>query len=145
MLCKVLVGIIIGIAIGFLYSSITTKLSDNNERKIHQAFVAVSLTLISYGLAETINGYGFLSVFFAGLFAHYHMHRNGTKDVSDPNLNFITNVEKFMLVFWMIFFGGSLVAGILNFVNLNIFLFCICSIFIIRPLLGYVALFKSGL
>lgn len=100
---KVLFGIVIGIAVGFLYSYITTKLSDNNERNIHQAFVAVSFTLISYGLAEIINGYGFLGVFFAGLFTHYNMHRNGTKDVSDPNLNFIANVEKFMLVFWMIF------------------------------------------
>jgi len=144
-LYKVAIGILVGIAIGFLYSYITTKLSEGKERTIHQAFVALSLTLISYGLAELIDSFGFLSVFFAGLFAHYHQHKEDKKNPSDPSLSFITNVEKFMIVFWMLFFGGSIMAGILNFVTLEILIFSVCCVFIVRPILGYVAQFNSKL
>ncbi|NNE32811.1 MAG: sodium:proton antiporter [Winogradskyella sp.] len=144
-LYKVAFGVLIGVIIGYLYSYVTTKLSDWKERKIHQAFVALSLTLIAYGLAEVINSYGFLSVFFAGLFAHYHQHQEGKKNQSDPSLSFITNVEKFLIVFWMLFFGGSIMAGILSFATLEIVLFCLCLVFIVRPVTGYISQFNSKL
>ncbi|MGB3607635.1 MAG: cation:proton antiporter [Psychroserpens sp.] len=144
-LYKVIVGVIVGIAIGYFYSYFTKKISDGNERKIHQAFVALSLTFISYGLAEILNSYGFLSVFFAGLFAHYHQHTKNEENPSEPNLGFITNVEKFLIIFWMIFFGGSIMAGILDFITFEIILFSLCLVLVIRPLIGYLALLGSGL
>jgi len=142
---KVVIGVLIGIAIGFLYSYITTKLSKGKEHEIHQAFVALSLTLISYGLAEIVNSYGFLSVFFAGLFAHYHRQKENEDNPSEPSLAFITNVEKFLIVFWMLFFGGSIMAGILNFVTLKIILFSLSCVLVARPILGYIAQFNSKL
>ena len=145
LLYKVIVGILVGALIGFVYSYLTTKLPKVNERKIHQAFVAVSLTLLSYGLAEIINSYGFLSVFFAGLFAHYHEHTQEQDNPSDPSLGFITNIEKFLLIFWMIFFGGSIMAGILDFLTLEIAVFCVVLVLIARPIFGYIAQFNSQL
>lgn len=142
---KVIIGIAIGIIIGFLYSLVTTKLSKGKENKIHQAFVAISLTFISYGLGEIANSYGFLSVFFTGLFAHYHQHKQDVKNASEPSLSFITNIEKFLIIFWMIFFGGSLVSGVLNFVTIKVFLFCISLVLLVRPILGYLSLLPSKL
>lgn len=144
-LYKVAVGIIVGIGIGYLYSYITKKISEKSERKIHQAFVALSLTLISYGLAEILNSYGFLSVFFAGLFAHFHQQTRDEKNPSDPNLEFITNFEKFLIIFWMIFFGGSIVAGILDFLTVEILLFSLCLVLVARPLIGYISLTGTNL
>ncbi|MDN3492570.1 cation:proton antiporter [Winogradskyella bathintestinalis] len=144
-LYKVAIGTLIGAVIGFCYSYFTKKLSNNYERKIHQAFVALSLTFISYGLAEMLNSYGFLSVFFTGLFANYHKHTKDIKTESDPNLDFITNTEKFLITFWMIFFGGSVMAGILNFITLPTFIFACFLVLIARPLLGYISLKRTGL
>jgi len=142
---KVFIGIIIGSAIGFLYSYFTQKLSKDNEKKIHQAFVALSLTLIAYGLAEILSSYGFLSVFFADLFAHYHQQNSGESSFSDPSLKFITNVKKFLIIFWIIFFGGSVIAGILKFNTISTILFSLLLVGIIRPLLGMLALYKTDL
>ncbi|WP_179008552.1 cation:proton antiporter [Winogradskyella forsetii] len=142
---KVVIGVLVGIAIGYAYSFLTQKLSERLERKIHQAFVAISLTLLAYGIAELLKSYGFMSVFFAGLFANYHQHTDGQKHLSDPNLHFITNVEKFLIVFWMIFFGGSVVAGILNFTTLPTIIFSVLLVILLRPILGYVALFGTNL
>ncbi|EPR73504.1 Na+/H+ antiporter, CPA1 family protein [Winogradskyella psychrotolerans RS-3] len=144
-LFKTVVGIIVGIAVGFLYSYFTTRLSEGNTHRIHLAFVALSLTLISYGLAEVLNSYGFLSVFFAGLFAHYHQHKNKTNNTGHPSLSFISNIEKFLIVFWMLFFGGSIMAGIMNFITVEIVVFSICLVLIIRPVLGYISLYGSKL
>ncbi|WP_225034686.1 cation:proton antiporter [Winogradskyella sp. SM1960] len=142
---KIVIGVIVGVVVGFAYSFFTKKLAQFKRLKIQQAFVALSLTLISYGLAEILDGYGFLSVFLAGLFAHYHQHtKNETMD-SDPSLDFITNVEQFLIIFWMIFFGGSLVGGILDFNTIPTLLFGVFLVLIARPLLGYISLYKSGL
>lgn len=142
---KIVIGVIVGVVVGFAYSFFTRKLAQFKRLKIQQAFVALSLTLISYGLAEILDGYGFLSVFLAGLFAHYHQHtKNETMD-SDPSLDFITNVEQFLIIFWMIFFGGSLVGGILDFNTIPTLLFGVFLVLIARPLLGYISLYKSGL
>ncbi|MDW5290314.1 cation:proton antiporter [Formosa sp. PL04] len=142
---KIIAGVLVGILIGYVYSYFTTKRSKGQQEKIHEAYVALSLTLISYGLAEIISAYGFLSVFFTGLFAHYHQHINDKSNDYNPNLGFITNIEKFLIIFWMLFFGGSLMAGILNFLNLKLILFCFCLVLIARPLLGYLSLIHSGL
>ena len=142
---KLVIGILVGIIIGFLYSYFTKKLSNDNNRKIHQAFVAISLTLISYGLAEILNSYGFLSVFFAGLFAHYHQHRKNVTTESEPSLGFIDNIEKFLIIFWIIFFGGSVMAGILDFITTTSLLFCFGLVLVLRPLLGYISFYKTDL
>lgn len=142
---KLVIGILVGIIIGFLYSYFTKKLSNDNNRKIHQAFVAISLTLISYGLAEILNSYGFLSVFFAGLFAHYHQHQKNEKTESEPSLSFIENIEKFLIIFWIIFFGGSVMSGILDFITTTSLLFCFGLVLILRPLLGYISFYKTDL
>jgi len=142
---KLVVGVLVGIIIGFLYSYFTKKLSNDNNRKIHQAFVAISLTLISYGLAEILNSYGFLSVFFAGLFAHYHQHQKNVTTESEPSLGFIDNIEKFLIIFWIIFFGGSVMAGILDFITTTSLLFCFGLVLILRPLLGYISFYKTDL
>lgn len=142
---KIIIGSIIGMVVGFLYSYYTQKMSETKENKIHQAFVAVSLTLIAYSIAEITNSYGFLSVFFAGLFANYHLQTKNKKTLSDPNLNFIANFEKFLIIFWIIFFGGSIVAGILNFITWPSVFFSIVVVLIMRPVLGYIGLYKSKL
>ena len=140
---KIIVGSLIGAALGYFYSLLTQKLSENKEKHIHQTFVAISLTLISYGVAEISNTYGFLSVFFTGLFAQYHMHIKSANSLSDPNLNFIINIEKFLIVFWIIFFGGSIMAGILGQITLATLLFSISLVLVIRPLMGYIGLFNT--
>ncbi|MBF8149252.1 cation:proton antiporter [Winogradskyella sp. F6397] len=142
---KIVIGVIVGVVVGFAYSFFTRKLAQFKRLKIQQAFVALSLTLISYGLAEILDGYGFLSVFLAGLFAHYHQHTKNETIDSDPSLDFITNVEQFLIIFWMIFFGGSLVGGILDFNTIPTLLFGVFLVLIARPLLGYISLYKSGL
>jgi NhaP-type Na+/H+ or K+/H+ antiporter len=91
------------------------------------------------------NSYGFLSVFFAGLFAHYHVHVHNKKPYSGPDIIFISDLEKILIVLWIIFFGGSIMAGILSFSNAPMVLFSVALVLVIRPLLGYLSLIKTPL
>jgi len=110
----------VGLAIGFTYSYFTTELSKGNEHKIHEAFVALSITLISYGLSEILNSYGFISVFFDGLFAH--CHSKNKENMINPSFGFITNIEN-LISFFDAIFGGSIIAGIFDFATIEMMLF----------------------
>ncbi|PSB03815.1 cation:proton antiporter [Merismopedia glauca] len=68
-------------------------------------FVALSIILITYSLAEIVNGYGFLAVFVAGIVTR-QSYRNAEKNSSQ--LEFIETLEKLLEVGTILLLGALL-------------------------------------
>jgi NhaP-type Na+/H+ or K+/H+ antiporter len=137
-LLKIIIGIAIGIIIGRLIGVLLDRLSVIIGIKTYDGFLALSLTFMTYGVSELLHGYGFLAVFFAGLSLRYYENISGNykKKMHD----FIHEIEKLMLVVWIILFGGSLMNGILSLTDWKGIVFAFAFVLIIRPLAGLIGL-----
>lgn len=141
-LYKIIVGVIIGGAIGVLVSYILSRYKENNQRKITNGFLALALTFLSYGIAELASTYGFLAVFATGVGLQFF--KRHTHEQADSHLiNFIENTEKLTSLLWTVFFGGAIVSGILSYTDWKGILFSLVFVLLIRPVTGIFALFNT--
>ncbi len=140
-------GILIGIFIGWLFSTALKKLKKERQNEILNGFVAVALTLFSYGIAEITLTYGFMSVFFTGIFIQYYRTNQEKDPHPDANkmLLFVSESEKLLIVLWTILFGGAIMSGLLGLVGWNEAAIALGIVLILRPLLGYIALIGTNL
>ena len=137
-LLKIIIGIAIGIIIGRLIGVLLDRLSVIFGIKTYDGFLALSLTFMTYGFSELLHGYGFLAVFFAGLNLRYYEKISGIykKKMHD----FVHEIERLMLVVWIILFGGSLMNGILNLTDWKGIVFAFAFVLLLRPLAGIISL-----
>lgn len=103
-------------------------------------FVALSSTLLVYGVTELLHGYGFLAVFVCAvtlrnfeLGHHYHKKLHSFSD----------QIERILVAIVLILFGGSLAYGILSDLSWKIIAFGAACIFIIRPLCAFLSVLPS--
>lgn len=143
-LYKILIGVAVGILIGYLYSLSISKTESNNKDKVLSGFVGVVLALAAFALAEVVSGYGFLSAFFGGLFAQYHYHKKENSDEGkDEILIFTDELEKLLIVVWILLFGGFVVSGIFEYISLQGVVAVFIIVLVLRPLCGRVALINT--
>ncbi|MEJ8757670.1 cation:proton antiporter [Pontibacter sp. H259] len=127
--------IVAGIGIGFLVGRGLAFLIFSLPRlskfpKANDAFLALSATLVSYGLTELAHGYGFLAVFVTALtMSAFEKEDKYHTEMHD----FVTQVEHILMVVLLIVFGGSLVTGLLNSLTWNGALIGLAFLFIVRP------------
>lgn len=141
---KIIGGIVIGSILGYLYSLSVEKKGFGEKGAALSGFVGIALAFFAFGTAEVLSAYGFLSVFFAGLFSQYHQHlKNGEKGLDGDKqqiLIFNEELEKFLIVLWTLLFGGFLASGILGHTGLKGALIALSMVIIIRPLSGRLAM-----
>lgn len=105
--------------------------------KADDAFLALSATLVSYGITELVHGYGFIAVFVTALtLSSYEPDDKYHTEMHD----FITQVEQILMVILLLLFGGSLVYGLLNYLTWQGALVGLGFLFVIRPLAGLAGL-----
>ena len=137
---KIIAGIVLGACIGYIFSSMISYHSTSQKKDILNGFIAVALTFFSYGMAEALSAYGFLSVFATGVLMQHHRPKNENKSVDDFMIPFIEEIEKLLVVLWTLFFGGALLSGILGYTNGYGIIVSLIIVLILRPLLGYLAM-----
>jgi len=135
----VLIGYVIGKSIGYLIENLPKIKGIDNPH----GFVSLSITFMTYGIAELLHGYGFLAVFIAALNIRYQEDVAG--DIKEKMHDFVEEMEKLLLVVWLILFGGSLLNGILAIANWKGAVFAVLLILLVRPLIGYISLWKTNL
>ncbi|MGJ8665687.1 MAG: cation:proton antiporter [Patiriisocius sp.] len=142
---KIIGGILLGAIIGYIYSYAIYFHSSESKKYILNGFIAVALVFFSYGIAESLHTYGFLSVFATGLMMHYHKkNKNTSSNNSDTMLLFVEETEKMIVALWVIFFGGSIMSGILSFTDGWGILVSLLFVLIIRPVFGYLAMLTNN-
>ena len=140
---KLAVGALIGAIIGFIYSYFIHKHDEQNTSIILGGFIAVALTFFSYGIAEVAHTYGFISVFTTGIFIQFYQANRAEDRVESKMLEFVEETEKMLVVLWAIFFGGSLLSGILTYTDWKGILFSLAIVLVLRPVFGYIAMLTT--
>ncbi len=127
---------IVGIGMGYIFGKALAYLifylpEKTKFPKIRDGFVAISSTLIIYGITEVVEGYGFLAVFFAGVtlgnYEREHSYHVALHDFTDQ-------IERLLMVVLLLLLGGSIVNGILDHLTWHGAIFSLIFLFVIRPL-----------
>jgi NhaP-type Na+/H+ or K+/H+ antiporter len=135
---KILLGFGIGLLSGKLIGLLLFSVSDKYKFfQTRESFVAISLTFAVYGLTELALGYGFIAVFVCALSLRSAERKN---KYHEKLHEFTEQIEKLLIAIVLIFFGGSLVTGILKSLTWQLALFSFVFIFLIRPITAYFSL-----
>ncbi len=136
---KVLVGALIGTAVGWLLAKVAFRAPRQSLRMAEtgEPLMALAAVLLSYGVAEVAQGYGFLAVFACAMTLrsaerghdyHAHMHQ------------IIERLERLLTLIVLLLLGVSLTNGLLGELGWRGMLIGFALVFVIRPLSGMVAL-----
>ncbi|WP_231459933.1 MULTISPECIES: sodium:proton antiporter [unclassified Pedobacter] len=140
---KILAGLVIGWVCGKLVGYLVFSISEKYRLlKASDGFLAISLTLLTYSVSESFHAYGFISVFIAGLtLRHYEKGH----DYHQQLHSFTDQMERMLLAVLLIFFGGSLVGGILAPLTLTMAIVALAFIILVRPATVYLSLLGSSI
>lgn len=143
LLYRIVVGVAAGFLIGRLLAWLLFYLPKRNASvEVRDGFVAISVTLVVYGVTELFSGYGFIAVFVAAVtIRNYEMDHEFHSKLH----SFTEQIERILLSIVLLLFGGSLATGILNELNWAMALFGLIFLFLIRPVSGLIGLLGSKL
>lgn len=143
LLYKVVVGAACGFGIGRLLAFLVFRLPEKRPfMEVRDGFVAISATLLVYGLTEMVQGYGFIAVFVAAItLRNYELHHHYHRKLH----SFTDQVERILIAVVLILFGGSLVSGVLSKLTWPMALFSLAFVVAIRPLTSLVGLIGTRL
>ncbi|WP_303311845.1 sodium:proton antiporter [Hymenobacter sp. BT730] len=133
----ILGGWLAGRALSYLIFDLPHRVRINPDA---YGFVALSVTLVAYGVTEMLHGYGFLAVFIASitLRGHERSHEYHTE-----MHEFTDQLERLFIVVILILFGGALVRGLLAPLTWKGAALGLFALFMLRPLGGMLTLWRS--
>ena len=130
----VAIGFWIGRAFGWVTFHIP---ADSKLAATGDGVIAIAATLITYGVCELANCYGFLGVFVAALaIRHAHRSHDFQRDMHD----FTEQVERIAMMAGLLLFGGALVSGLLAPLGWVEALAAAVILLVIRPATGLIGL-----
>ncbi|MBD2755602.1 cation:proton antiporter [Spirosoma validum] len=142
LLYRVGVGVLAGWLTGRLLSYMIFELPQRISIKTTAyGFVALAITLISYGITELIHGYGFLAVFVAAITVR---NRERTHEYHTYMHAFSDQIERLLVALLLILFGGAIGSGLLHSLTLVDAILGLLLVFAIRPLIGWLTLAGTG-
>ena len=142
-LYKIGAGTVIGALAGYLLAKIIIDISATEESaRTMTGILALSLTLVPYGLAELASSYGFIAVFVAAcVFRQYECGH----DYQMKLHNFSQEMEGGLVAVLMFLIGAYAVTGIFQHMTPTLWLVALAIIFVVRPAAGLIGLVGAGL
>lgn len=135
---ELIVGIIIGIGIGYVLGKFILNLpAKTNFAKSVLGVGSLAATLIIYGLTEFFGGYGFVAV-FCGAVTIRQLEPSHAYQL--PLHAFIEKTEVIFTSLILLGLGASINAGILQHLDYTLIVMAIVLVFLIRPLCGMIGL-----
>ena len=133
------VGVGVGIAVGWLLRRLffhapmpSMRLADHAE-----GFVALAATLLAYGAAEMVEGYGFIAVFVCACVVRAGERSHGYHKVLHQ---YIESIERLLTVAILILLGGAIARGLLDALHAADVVAVAVFLLMIRPLTGWLGL-----
>ncbi|RYF89631.1 MAG: sodium:proton antiporter, partial [Chitinophagaceae bacterium] len=105
--------------------------------RTQDGFLALSLTLLVYGLTEIAHGYGFVAVFICA-FTLRHYER--AHEYHEELHSFTDQFERLIVAVLLLAFGGSLVTGILDALTWKMVVFSLLLLLVVRPLSAFLSI-----
>jgi sodium/hydrogen antiporter len=139
---KLLGGGAIGFAVGRLLGWLTFRLPNRARlSRTGDGFVALGITALAYSAAELAHAYGFVAVFVAALAFRGTERRHRYHEKLHE---FTEQIERLLLMLLLVLFGGALAAGgLLRDLDWPTVAFALATIFVVRPLAGWLSLVGS--
>lgn len=137
----VVFGIAAGAMVGWLAGRLFGWLAFKPKRlrlsRTGDGLVALGVTLLAYGLTQLVHGYGFIAVFIAAvtLRASHRSH-----DFHLAMAEFSEQLERLLMVFVMMIFGGALASGLLAPLGWRDVLVGLSIVLVVRPVVGWISL-----
>lgn len=143
LLLKVALGVGIGLVMGnfmaWLFLTLPQKI-DAEPRRL--GMLAVSMTILVYGIAELAHGYGFISVFVAAItFRHVEKRHEYHRSLH----NMVEELEHFLITVGLVMLGGYAVQHWKEMFEWKVLAVALIFLFVVRPLLGVIATFGSSM
>lgn len=137
-LWKLGAGVVMGWLIGHSLAWLAFRLPNRAKlSRTGDGFVALGITSFCYGLTEIVHGYGFLAVFVAAL-AFRSAERN--HEYHERLHDFSEQFERILMMIFLVLFGGSISSGgLLSAFSLWVLAFALLTIFLVRPLIGWIS------
>jgi NhaP-type Na+/H+ or K+/H+ antiporter len=110
--------------------------------KTRDGFLAISLTLLVYGVTELAHGYGFIAVFICAITLR---HFDKKHDYHHDLHSFVDQTERLLVAILLLLFGGELVNGILNPLTWKMVFFSIFFVLVIRPVTAFISLYGKDI
>jgi NhaP-type Na+/H+ or K+/H+ antiporter len=131
-------GVAAGYAIGRAFGWLTFHVPAKTKlAKTGDGLIAVSATLVSYGLTEIIHCYGFLAVFVTAL-TFRHSHR--THDFHLEMHALTEQIERIAMMVLLLLFGGALVSGLLAPLRWSDIGAAVVILLVVRPVTGLIGM-----
>ncbi len=137
---KLLAGAGVGLVVGRVVAVGVFRFG--RPKPVTDGFLALALTLFTYGVTELIHGYGFLAVFVAAL--AFRRHEKGHE--LHPALHaFSEQLEQLLMAVLLIGLGVAVIHGVLNPLGLVEVLVVLGFLIVVRPASGWIALAGTGI
>lgn len=132
---KIFAGVGVGAIIGHLIAVLVSRLGKNNQ--LSDGFVAIALTLFSYGATELVYGYGFIGVFVAAIMFRRYERKN---ELHKALHSFSEQIEQLLMSVVLILLGIAIGQGLFNVLTWPAVFLSIIFLFLIRPAAGMLGL-----
>ncbi len=134
-------GIVVGWAVGGTLAWLIFRLPNRARlARTGDGFVALGITLLSYGVTELLHGYGFLAVFISALAIRsaerQHAYHERLHDYAEQT-------ERLLMMVLLVLFGGALAGGLLDSLTWAGTAAVVLFLFVVRPAAGMLALLGS--
>ena len=132
------IGLLAGWLVGRLFGWLTFKVpAENKLASTGDGLIAISATLVSYGLTEMVHCYGFLAVFITALtLRHAHREHEFQREMHDVT----EQVERLAMMILLLLFGGALVSGLLAALTWKDVALALACLLVVRPVAGLAGL-----
>ncbi|HSN72289.1 MAG TPA: cation:proton antiporter [Steroidobacteraceae bacterium] len=139
---RIAVGTVSGAAIGWLVGQVVFSIPRGNPlARTESGVVAMAGVLVGYGLTELLEGYGFIAAFMTGLV----LRRVEERHEFHTRLHaFSESIEHALTAVILFALGGALPA-LWPMLDLTYVLIGLALIFVIRPLAGWLSLYRTDL
>lgn len=132
---KIAVGVaagwLVGKALAFLVFEVTT--GETPHARMAEGLLALAAALVSYGLTEIAQGYGFIAVFVTALaIRQWEREHEYHRELHD----FAEQTERLFMAAILVLLGGALVAGLLAPLTWPMAAVGVLLVFGVRPLAG---------
>lgn len=136
---KALIGLLVGAATGWLIARLAFRAPRPTWRfaEAGEAVVALGVVLLAYGVAEALQGYGFLAVFAAAVVIRAHERDHEYHEVLH---SFIGQVEQILTMILLLLFGIACARGLLDELTWTGVLTGVLLVLVVRPLAGWLSL-----
>lgn len=133
------VGVVVGLAIGWLLGKLFfSALAERLKFAEHaEGFVALAATFLAYGMAEVLEGYGFVAVFVCACTIRSAERAHGYHAVLHK---FVEQIERLLTVVVLVLLGGAIARGLFASIGWPEIVLALLIVLVIRPLAGWIGL-----